>query len=416
MSSSQQFIASLFANYKKFRVKNIVNRRFNHQQVADVLTSLHKTRIFRKKVVGYSVEKRPIHLLSIGRGATRIMFWSQMHGDEPTATATILDILAFFADNAFNEWKCNVLENATFYFIPMLNPDGAGRFIRHNAQGIDINRDALRLQSPEAKILHTLKEKIKPHFAFNLHDQERIYGVANTGLPTLLAFLAPAYNSGKSINDHRLQAMQLIAGINNTLQSFIPKQIAKYNDDFEPRAFGDSFMQSGIPTILIESGFTAGDQERQFVRKLNFIAIISAMQHITSKSYISFNADAYWQIPLNRSNFYDVLIRNILFETKEEKIKTDFGIMRNEINQNSAKKYFIDARIIQTGDLSTCFGHQEFNAAGTEYVASMVSKSGPYSLVSLKNAEAFFLLKQHGKWRYTISNGLIYNCTDYFQQ
>lgn len=409
MSTNQHFVNLIFADYKKYRINSITNRRFKHQQVTDILETLHKFNIFDRKVVGCSVEKRPVYLMRLGKGNTRIMFWSQMHGDEPTATAAILDVLAFFAGNCFGEWKRNVLENCTLYFIPMLNPDGAQRFIRYNAQGIDINRDALQVQSPEAVILHKLREKIEPQFAFNLHDQERIYGVENTGQPTLLAFLAPAFNTTKSINPTRLQAMQLIAGINSMLQGFIPNQTAKYSDDYEPRAFGDCFMHNGIPTILIESGFSANDQERQFVRKLTFMAILSAIQHITTKFYISFDEDAYSQIPLNRNNFFDLLIRNILFKAKNGKIKTDIGIMHNEINKNFAKDYCIDAKIVQTGDLSICYGHNEFDARGMEYVASTGPKSGSCSLTSLKNAEANFLLKYHDEFKYAVNNGFIFD-------
>ena len=37
-----------------------------------------------------------------------------------------------------------LLETLTLDIVPMLNPDGAQRYQRRNAQGIDINRDALR--------------------------------------------------------------------------------------------------------------------------------------------------------------------------------------------------------------------------------------------------------------------------------
>ena len=37
--------------------------------------------------------------------------------------------------------------------VPMLNPDGAERYARRNAQAIDINRDALQLATPEGRLL-----------------------------------------------------------------------------------------------------------------------------------------------------------------------------------------------------------------------------------------------------------------------
>jgi len=51
-----------------------------------------------------------------------------MHGDEPTATAAIFDLLKFFsADDEFNKIRELLLNKLTFHFIPMLNPDG-GRY------------------------------------------------------------------------------------------------------------------------------------------------------------------------------------------------------------------------------------------------------------------------------------------------
>ena len=41
----------------------------------------------------------------------------------------------------------------TIRAIPMLNPDGAEVFRRRNAQNIDINRDTINLETPEANIL-----------------------------------------------------------------------------------------------------------------------------------------------------------------------------------------------------------------------------------------------------------------------
>ncbi|MDH4019480.1 MAG: M14 family zinc carboxypeptidase, partial [Xanthomonadales bacterium] len=49
----------------------------------------------RLKEVGKSFLGRSIQMLTLGVGDDRIMFWSQMHGDEPSATPALLDIVDY---------------------------------------------------------------------------------------------------------------------------------------------------------------------------------------------------------------------------------------------------------------------------------------------------------------------------------
>ena len=49
----------------------------------------------------------------------------------------------------------------TLYFLPMLNPDGAERFQRRTATDIDMNRDALRLQTPEGTLLKHMQQTLQ---------------------------------------------------------------------------------------------------------------------------------------------------------------------------------------------------------------------------------------------------------------
>jgi hypothetical protein len=39
---------------------------------------------------------------------------------------------------------------------------------------IDVNRDALRLQTPEGQILEALRDRVKPRVGFNLHNIQTI--------------------------------------------------------------------------------------------------------------------------------------------------------------------------------------------------------------------------------------------------
>jgi len=354
----EDFVKRLFDKYELFLNKNISERRFKHN---DYLQEINKFESdFEITLLGKSFENREIKCIKVGNGKTNIMFWSQMHGNEPTASLAILDILNFFNQKSeFQEIINTIVENCTLWFIPVLNPDGAELFIRRNAQGIDLNRDAIRLSAPESIILKDFRDRINPEFGFNLHDQELYYAVSDTLKPTTLAFLAPSYNPDKEINKERANSMQLIAAINKMLQSFIPEQIAKYSDEYMPNAFGDTIQKSGTSTILIESGFFKNDAERQFVRKLNFISIIYSLSIISKNEITNYDISDYHKIPQNKRDvFFDYLIKNITVSKKTGSYKTDIGISRDKSDKESFTDYSTKFLIWEIGDLSAFSGHR----------------------------------------------------------
>src|SRR3546814_16791724 len=107
-----------------------------------------------------------------------------------------------------------------------MNPGGAARFQRRNAQGIDINRDARALVSPEARALHDLRERVKPAFGFNLHDQLVGYRAGDSDRGTAIALLAPAFNEARDANDIRAGALDLQVAIPTLLATRPSRHIA----------------------------------------------------------------------------------------------------------------------------------------------------------------------------------------------
>ena len=117
---------------------------FRHADLVARLRALESRYPGRARVeeVSRSAEGRPIHLLTVGQGPTSVLLWSQMHGDEPSATPALLDLADRLLAEEGTPRDGHVLDRLTLLLVPMLNPDGAERYARRNSQGIDINRDA----------------------------------------------------------------------------------------------------------------------------------------------------------------------------------------------------------------------------------------------------------------------------------
>jgi hypothetical protein len=410
----KDYSQDFFTKYDNFREPSITHRRFKHKDIVPLIQALP----FEKKVVAQSFENRDIYQITLGTGKIKLLLWSQMHGDESTATMALFDIFRFFQakNDGFDELRKQILEKCTLYFVPMLNPDGAERFQRRTATEIDMNRDALRLQTPEGILLKQLQNTLKPDFAFNLHDQGSRTSAGNTSKQASISFLATAYNMEREWNKVRKRSMQVICSMNTVLQQFIPGHVAKYSDEHEPRAFGDNIQKWGSSLILIESGGYKDDVEKQFIRKLNFVAILSAFQAISEETYTQYKLKNYEALPNNDYVLFDILIRNVQFVENGKTILKDIGINMNEKNLNNATTYSMDSRVDDMGDLSTFWGIKELDAKGMSlrFPKNFPSEFAKYNLFSnqtqtetLKRGdEATFILEKNGRIEQVIINGV----------
>jgi len=353
----------LYDIYPDFKESEIVCKRFSHQELIDVLKKFENSDIIKIENAGYSIEGREIKLIRIGAGPINVLAWSQMHGDESTATMALLDLIQFFTseNKEFSNVRNFIMDNISFYFIPMLNPDGTENFTRRNEMYIDLNRDALRLQFPESKILKAAQDSIQPMFSFNLHDQSTRYTVGDSYKVAAISFLAPAFNHKKDMNDVRENAMKLISQLKKELDQFIPGHIAKYSDDFEPRAFGDNFVKWGSSLILIESGGWKNNYEKQFLRKINFISFVCGLNSIASGSYLSESIDVYKAIPENQKKLFDLLLRNVTVTKNDINYLIDIGINQNERGTTDNREFYFDGKVEDIGDLSTYYGFDELD-------------------------------------------------------
>lgn len=360
--------SKLYETYGQFKETSLDKRRIKHQDIQPLIQQFRDNPKFEVRKVGESIEGRDLQLISIGEGSENIFLWSQMHGDEPTATQAIFDILHFLDAPDFKEEKEVILSKLKLHFLPMVNPDGAEVFQRRNALGIDINRDALRLQSPEGQTLKRIRDSLDASFGFNLHDQSKYYNAELTNKPATISYLATAYNYEKDINEIRANAMKVIVYMNNIIQNYAPGQVGRYSDDFEPRAFGDNIAKWGTSLILIESGGYTNDPEKQEIRKLNYVSILSALYTIAKGTYRDIPVEDYEKIPHNDRKLFDLKIENATYELLGKDYILDLGIFRHEVDLKGHDDFYHKGSIGDQGDLSTFYGYETFDATGYKIV------------------------------------------------
>ena len=293
----------------RVRVTGLEDRAFSPEHWWEVVGPLaSEARGFHTEEIGRSAEGRPLRHVSWGEGDTRVLLWSQMHGDESTASMAIADLFRFLGEHPDHPIVQRLRQGTTLHFLPVMNPDGAARFQRRNAQGIDVNRDARALASPEARALHDLRERLKPAFGFNLHDQNVGTRAGDSDQGTAIALLAPAFNEAREVNASRTRAIEVAVAIRAVLEPYIAGRIAKWDDTFNPRAFGDLTAKAGVSTVLIESGGIEGDPQKQRLRKLNFLALVGALDAIATGSHAGLPRARYEELPENGKAWPDLRI------------------------------------------------------------------------------------------------------------
>ena len=350
--------------FSEFKEVNLFGRYITLEDIEPLLMKFSSGD--NLKIIGHSVLGKPIYKYEFGSGKTRILLWSQMHGNESTTTKALFDFINLLNSNS--EFAKKLLNRFTFCCLPMVNPDGASFYTRENANKIDLNRDSQTLSQPESKLLRETFENFKPHFCYNLHDQRTIFGVGNgVDKPATVSFLAPSYNEERDINVARQKAIEVIVEMNRVLQTYIPNQLGRFDDSFNINCVGDTFQSLNVPTILIEAGHFHNDYIREFSRKYVFIALIVGFKYIYENDIVSNKIEEYLNISHNKICFYDFIYKNIKINYDNNKLITNFAIQyKEELIDNHL---YFNAYIAYIGDLKGFSGHFEYDAEEALYEA-----------------------------------------------
>ncbi|RTY69647.1 peptidase M14 [Flavobacterium sp. GSP27] len=376
--------------FDQFKEESVRGRYVTLTSIEPLLQKLNTNN--QLQIIGKSVLGKSIYSYEIGKGKTRIFLWSQMHGNESTTTKALFDF--FNVLHSGSALAHQLLDFFTFYTIPMLNPDGATLYTRENANKVDLNRDSQALTQPESKLLRAAFDSFEPDYCFNLHDQRTIFGVDDTGKPATVSFLAPSYNENRDINESRLKAINLIAGINEDLQRYLPNQIGRFDDSFNINCIGDTFQFLGVPTLLFEAGHFENDYQREETRKYVFMSLISSFRILSENVIVDNGIDKYLSISQNKVVFYDFMYKNIKINYDGIEIITNFAAQyKEELIENQV---CFNAYVSQIGDLEDYFGHFEYDAKGALY------KDG-YNDIPKLNQKADFYLDNNVKF----VNGMI---------
>ncbi len=353
--------------FEQVKEKRITKRRIPFSLWYTLLDDWKKTEKITIKELGKSYLGEPIHEIKWGCGPIKIAAWSQMHGDEATATMALCDLYAFLTKNREENqeiWK-KLHQNITFYCIPYLNKDGAKNWQRETALGIDMNRDARYNYSPEAKILSSWLDEIQPEYAFNLHDQNRLYSAGNTPFQTQIALLATATDEPGTWTKSRVKAGKLANHLTKQLKPHLGPHLAKWNDEFEPRAFGDTIQQKGYGLILFEAGGLQWDLEKQYLRKITFCMLLDSLYQIANSSLENELLTDYQSLPTNEKSIGDIKITEAPLD-KTGKLRADLLFNIKEIPTEDNDIQFT-WKLEDIGDLSHIHGLTEINGSNLSH-------------------------------------------------
>ncbi|MFN0141578.1 MAG: M14 family zinc carboxypeptidase [Pyrinomonadaceae bacterium] len=339
-----------------------------HADLKQYLAQLKQTGI-KVDQVGFSNAGREIYQVEWGRGPLKVFMWSQMHGDEPTATSALIDMFAFLQNNRDKDWVKKIAETMTIRSVPMLNPDGAEMYVRRNLQGIDINRDALDLKTPEARLLKQLRDNWNPAIGFNLHNQQALTTVGRAPKQAAISFLVVYGDEAKATSYGHERNTRITSAMVLALQKFIPGHIGRYGDEWTPTAFGDNFSAWGTPTILIETGALHGKDE-MFLVKMNFVAFMTALHAIATGSERQQSPQPYLSLLENGSgNLVNFIFRQANIVTT--KAATDAMAMTTQITiadivavtDRRRASFFAPVKIRQIGNSVGLSGLEEYDAS-----------------------------------------------------
>lgn len=165
---------------------------YSHEQHLNLLGEAQGSGLCQIDDLGSTADGRDINLLTIGNQAqsdVKIWIIARQHPGETMAEWFIEGLLGRLLDSQ-DPTSRTLLDKATFYIVPNMNPDGAVRGnLRTNAKGINLNREWLNPSlelSPEVYLVRQKMNETGVDVFLDIHGDETIpyvFAVGTEGVP-----------------------------------------------------------------------------------------------------------------------------------------------------------------------------------------------------------------------------------------
>jgi hypothetical protein len=157
--------------------------------------------------------------------------------------------------------------------------------------------------------------------------------------------------------------------------------VARYDDEFEVRAFGDNVTKWGTPVVLIETGPYAGESADNELVKLNVVAILTALDALATGAVQGADPAFYESLPINDDKLFTVIVKNasIVPGTGVAPFTGDIAFSSSRVVRPDAKgvqQAFQALRVEDLGDMRVYSALETIDATGLFAVMSRGWKEG----------------------------------------
>ncbi|MBT2682282.1 M14 family zinc carboxypeptidase [Bacillus sp. ISL-37] len=313
-----------------------INSTLSYNEVIKILEDIERSSKGKVEVstldqYGKSEQGRSIYVAKVGTGSQKIWIQAQIHGNEKLVTEAALQLLKTYAKSGDKDVE-KVLEEATLYFIPMYNPDGAEMNIRHtkltdSGKLIDLNRDWTLegFEAAESEVVYAYWADVKPDFAIDLHHQgfKQVYGTDESTSFSLGISLAPDGPTlpGTGYNDI---TKQMMAYVYDDLKDYGYTHIDRYQVaidreagtayDIDIKGGVVSAMMMGLnykdlnpdnhshPAVFFETKGNStdgslGQKSNGYLTKQNYLALKSLVHGYVTGEVEKVNPEDWYNIP-----------------------------------------------------------------------------------------------------------------------
>jgi murein tripeptide amidase MpaA len=150
----------------------------DNQYYVDWAKKLQLSSAVKQSVLGQSLQGRPIYKIeSHGNSKEWVVILGRLHPPEITGALALFPFVETLLAN--NSYADSFRQKYNLLIIPNLNPDGVamGNW-RHNANGVDLNRDWITFKQPETQQVHQYLQDLvaegqKIKFAVDFHSTQQ---------------------------------------------------------------------------------------------------------------------------------------------------------------------------------------------------------------------------------------------------